>query len=210
MMEASLTILMPDNWVRDVGKKYPAPIKFIECMPFGESGGRGLIEIYGDSLTANAIIEEIRSHPDVFKVEISNFGDGRISGSIITNKCIACKTLTGSDCFLTSAKSIGDGKVLWRIITGGEGSLASLVSDLKSSGCQVEINSITEIGNEKTITKRQEIIIRLALESGYYECPKRTTLKDLAKIIGISHSTLGEILQRGEKAIIGGYFRNKK
>jgi hypothetical protein len=43
MMEVILKIRMPDNWVKDVGKKYPTPIKFLECMPYGESGGRGLI-----------------------------------------------------------------------------------------------------------------------------------------------------------------------
>ncbi len=210
MMEATLNVLMPDNWVKDIGKKYPTPIKFIECMPYGSEGGRGLIEIDDEPGLAAAIIEEIKSHPDVCRVEVSKFGEGKLSGSIITNKCVACRALTGSECFLTAATSTGDGRVRWRVVTGGEGSLASLVTNLKRLGCDVQVESVTTIGEKTAITKRQETIIRTALEKGYYDCPKRTTLKHLAKLFNISHSTLGEILQRGEKAVIEEYFRTKK
>ncbi|MFP4197913.1 MAG: helix-turn-helix domain-containing protein [Methanomassiliicoccales archaeon] len=210
MIEASLTIQMPDNWVKDIGNKYPAPIKFIECMPFGDEGGRGLVEIEGDPLMADEIINEIRSHPDVCKVDISKFGDGKISGSIMTDRCVACKALTGSECFLTNAHSVGGGKVEWKVTTGANGSLATLIERLKGSGCGVEINSITKVNGENVVTKRQEQIIRLALERGYYDYPRRTTIRELAKSFNISPSTLGEILQRGERNIIESFITGKR
>jgi len=205
-MEASLTIRIPDNWVKDVGERFPTPIKFVDCMPYGEGGGRGLIEIEDDPDVAKAVIEEIRSHPSVCSVDISHFGDGKISGAVVTNKCVACKALTGSECFLTSARSAGEGKVEWRIITGGEGSLADLVRSLKSAGCEVQVNRVNRVGDHDVVTRRQEEIVRAALASGYYDRPRRTTIRQLAKEVGISSSTLGEILQRAEGNIIKSFF----
>jgi len=40
------------------------------------------------------------------------------------------------------------------------------------------------------------------LGEGYYNHPKNTSIKDLAKLFNISPSTLTDILQRGEKKII--------
>ena len=42
MMEVVLKIRMPDNWVKDIGKKFLTPIKFLECMPTEILGGVGL------------------------------------------------------------------------------------------------------------------------------------------------------------------------
>ena len=127
-------------------------------------------------------------------------------GSIVTNKCVACKAVTGSDCFLTSASSLGDGRVEWKLITGGEGSLADLVDKLKASGCEVELRSTTHLTKKTLLTSRQEEIAKAAFEKGYYDFPKKITIKKLANIFNISPSTLNEILQRGEKKVMRWYF----
>jgi predicted DNA binding protein len=206
MMEVVLKIRMPDNWIKDVSRKYPRPIKFIECMPYGDSGGRGLIEIDSKEEKVEDIIDEIKNHPDVCRIDISPLKDGGVLGSIITNKCVACKALTGSDCFLSSALSLGDGRVEWKLITGGEGSLADLVDQLKAYGCEVELKSTTPLSKKVMLTNRQEEIVKAAFEKGYYDYPKKITMKELARIFYISPSTLSEILQRGEKKVMRWYF----
>ena len=59
------------------------------------------------------------------------------------------------------------------------------------------------------LTKRQEEIIRAAFEKGYYDHPKKVTIKELAKLFDISPSTLAEILQRGERKIIWEHFKEE-
>jgi len=202
MREVILGITMPDNWVKDMGKKYPAPIKFKECMPYGESGGRCLIEIDSSQEMSDDIIAEIKKHPDVCRIDISPLKNGGILGSIITNKCAACRALTGSDCFLTSASSLNDGSVEWKLITGSEGSLSHLIEKLEENGCKVELKTTSHLTKNHFLTDRQEKIIHTAFEKGYYDYPKKITIRELADIFGISPSTLGEIIQRGEKKII--------
>jgi len=207
MREAILKITMPDNWVKDVCKNYPVPIKFIECMPYGKSGGRGLIEIKGE--IADEIMAEIERHPDVCKVDISHLKNGVLLGSVITERCSACRALTGSDCFLTSASSLEGGSVKWKLITGAEGSLSDLIENLEKNGCGVELKSAIHFSKKSLLTRRQEEIIKVAFEKGYYDYPKKITINELAKMFDISPSTLGEIVQRGEKKIISEHFRRK-
>ena len=209
MREVVIKITMPDNWVEDITKKYSTPIKFKQCKPYGESGGRGLIEI-GDTCTVtDTIIEEIKQHPNVCTVNISQLKEGGVLGSVITNKCAACKALTGSDCFLISASSHTDGGVEWRLITGGDNSLSTLIKNLEKNGCKVELLNTKRLTKTNILTNRQEIIIQTAFEKGYYDYPKKITIKELAQLFGISSSTLDEILRRGEKNIISEHFHNK-
>jgi len=209
MMDVLLKIKMPDNWVRDVSKKFPLPIKFIDCMPYGEEGGRGLIEINSADTEVNKVIEEINNHPDVCHIDVTHLKDGRVLGSVVTEKCVACRVLTGSDCFLTSAKSIGDGRVEWHLITGREGSLADLIQKLENSGCKIELKSTKHLSKKLMLTTRQEEIVQAAFEMGYYDHPKKVTIKDVARRFGISTSTSAEILQRGERKIIFEYLSEK-
>ncbi len=208
-MEVVLRMKMPDSWVSDVSKKFPLPIRFIDCMPHGEEGGRGLIEIDSTNTEVNAIIEEIKKHPDVCNIDITHFKDGSILGSVVTEKCVACRMLTGSDCFLTSAISVGDGRVEWKLITGGDGSLADLIKKLEKFECEVEIIRTKNLSKKLILTKRQEEIVLAAFQMGYYDHPKKVTIKDVADRFNISTSTLAEILQRGERKIIMEHFHDR-
>ena len=91
MMEVILKIKIPESWVENIANKYDAPIKFLECMPFGDSGGRGLIEINATDKEINKIIDDIKRNKNICKIDISPSPDGGVLGSIVTKKCVACQ-----------------------------------------------------------------------------------------------------------------------
>jgi len=206
MMEVTLKIKIPNNWIEAITSKYNTPIKFIDCMPFGDSGGRGLIAIKATDKEIGNIIEDLERHENICKVDISPSPDGGILGSVLTSKCVACQALTNSKCFLTSAVSKDDGHVEWKLITGEKDSLLDLIDKLERSGCDVELQKCTYLRKRTQLTSRQEEIIRIAFEKGYYDVPKKITIDMLAKMFKVSASTLAEILQRGERKIMTQYF----
>lgn len=122
-----------------------------------------------------------------------------------TSKCVACQLLTGSDCFLVKATSSSGGWVEWDLVSSTDEALASLIKSLEDTGCSVRILKKTKLDKDSLLTKRQEEVVRIAFELGYYEHPRKMTLRDLAKVFGISPSTLSEIMQRGERKIIRQY-----
>ncbi|MFH5797770.1 helix-turn-helix domain-containing protein [Haladaptatus sp. CMAA 1911] len=52
------------------------------------------------------------------------------------------------------------------------------------------------------LTKRQERILSLAVERGYYDVPRRTTQKEIADELDVSESTVSEHFQKIEAAIL--------
>lgn len=86
--------------------------------------------------------------------------------------------------------------------------MAILIERLKAYGCDVELKSTTHLTKKTMLTTRQEEIVRVAFEKGYYDFPKKINIKKLARIFDVSPSTLNEILQRGEKKIMRWYFSN--
>lgn len=97
---------MSDSWMAEIGTKFDRPVKFLDCMPFDGSGGKGLIEIDCAEEDMKELVEIIRNHPNVNKLDISPSPDGGVIGSVVChNKCAACKSLMGSNCFLISASS---------------------------------------------------------------------------------------------------------
>ena len=202
MMEVVLTIRIPDGWLSDIGPRIDQPVRFLQAVPDGDQGGRGLVEIRGDDQEVRSTVEAIRAHPAVCHVNFVPLPDGGILGEVVTSKCAACRALTGVDCFLLSAISRPDGRVDWRLITGGEGSLKELVDRLVAEGCEVEVRRSRKPGLSRSLTDRQEEVLRLALEAGYYDQPKRVTIKELARRLGVAPSTFQEVLQRAERKVM--------
>jgi predicted DNA binding protein len=202
MKEVVLKLKVPDNWVKDITQRHPVPIKFLECKPFGEAGGRSLIEIDGDDQEVDEMVEEMRAHPDICKIDLFPCKDGRVLGTVTTSKCVACQLLTGSDCFLVNATSRSEGWVEWDLVSSTDEALSSLIRNLEETGCSVRILKKAKLDKNSLLTKRQEEIVRIAFELGYYDHPRKKTIRELSKVFGISASTLSEIMQRGERKII--------
>ena len=71
-----------------------------------------------------------------------------------------------------------------------------------------EIRKKRELKNRKELTLRQEEILKMAFELGYFDFPKKIKLDRLSGRLGIAPSTLAEILHRAEKHIMMKHFRN--
>ncbi len=208
MRKVFLRLTIPDDWVKEISEKYTVSIKYIECVPIEDQGWRGVFEIKGREGELEKIVKDIENHPSVNIVRMNEIKKGVVFITVCSKKCDTYRILADSDCHLISGKSIGDGSVELKLITHNEGSLALLVRNLEKNGIAVELMNSNKLDKNALLTQRQPNIIQQAFENGYYDYPKKTTIKELSKLFDISPSTLGEILQRGEKKVIYEYFRN--
>ncbi|HDY74372.1 MAG TPA: bacterio-opsin activator, partial [Euryarchaeota archaeon] len=88
--------------------------------------------------------------------------------------------------------------------------IKALIARMKDNGMDATLQSIRDISSKEELTKRQEDILKIALEKGYFDYPKRTSIRELAKLFGISISTLSEILRSGQKKVMASYFGEKR
>ncbi|MDD1772196.1 MAG: helix-turn-helix domain-containing protein [Methanomassiliicoccales archaeon] len=210
MIEALLELDIPDSWISDVSTNFDVSVRILDCVPFGERGARSFVELEcDDPVIRESISKAIEHHPDVSKWQPSITEDGRLRGIVLLTKCRACKAIESSDCYLRSARTKTTGKVEWQVVASNEDGLRDLFKGLEEGGCSIKLISKKQLDDTSFVTRKQETAIRAALDNGYFDYPRGTSLHDLAKSFGVSSSTMGEILQRGERNMIREYFRTK-
>lgn len=59
----------------------------------------------------------------------------------------------------------------------------------------------------RMVTSRQEEVLEAAVDLGYYNEPRRATLEDVAEVVGIAPTTVGEHLRKVEERVFGDIVR---
>lgn len=208
MIEAVVSLAMPDKWIKESLLEYPSIVKVISSKPLDKKGVRDLVEIEVErEEDLGKVMESIRTSPNLSDVDITPIERGRALAVFTTTKCIVCRLLANTDCFLISSTSTKDGRMLWTLLSSEKPPLQDLMAKLEKHGAEPKLVSLTEIGDKDALTARQEQITRMAFERGYYDFPRSIGLRQLAKIFGVSTSTLSEILRKGQRRIMARYFK---
>jgi predicted DNA binding protein len=206
MIEAVLSIRIPELWVTEISEKYSIDIS---CEVGGTSGktGWGLATIKGDDKILDSIIKEIKLHPSVGSVKIKTRSEGVASFLVDVVKCKACEILLRSKSFLVFPVEIHKGRMKWIIITDNNPTIGKISRKLEEMNCEIMIERITPLKKQDLLTERQSQIIRKAFEVGYFNYPRRMDTLNLAKDLGISISTLSEVIRAAQRRIIAEYIR---
>ncbi|HEY4672753.1 MAG TPA: helix-turn-helix domain-containing protein [Nitrososphaerales archaeon] len=209
MKEVTLLVKPPHTWVKKIVGKYPATVRLLDCRVVEGTGGvHELFEVSIDAEHIKSLLNDLRKDPYVYQVDAIETKKGLVMGSLKTRKCTACRSFATSECFLVSAKSTREGLVEWKVLSSG-GGLKKLLDNLEKGGVEAEIRSMIDLKDENALTERQEEILQIALEKGYFDYPKKMDIAELAKLLGISKPTLSEILRRGQKKILAEHFRGR-
>jgi len=99
--------------------------------------------------------------------------------------------------------------LVWVLVLEGYPEFRRVLREFVENKIDVKVIKVVKVRSKSIVTARQEQILRVALEAGYYDYPRKVTLKKLAEKLNISLSTLDEILRRAEKNIIESYLRDK-
>ncbi len=210
MMEAVLSLRIPQNWMSEIPQKHPVTIRVIDRVPYSEKGVKDLVEIAGPEDVMGEVLEDIRKNPLVSSVDTTVTERGKVIGAITTARCEICRILTDSDVFLISAESKGGGKVDWTIVLSDKSVLKDIFDHLKSKGVESDLVKLTKIDDKESLTERQDKITHVAFERGYFDYPKRISLRELARMFDVSPSTLSEILRKGQRKIVLDYFKKQR
>ena len=209
MLEAVVSITPPHSWIKRVVEAFPAVIRVLDCKSLPD--GRGVQELFEVTSTpelSEKIVDYLRQDDYVYDVDVVKPERGRVVGSLKTHKCTACRTFAGANCFLISATSKPDGRFEWTVL-GSDTMVKSLMKELESEHVAGEVVKISQLKDERELTARQENILQIALEKGYFEFPKKITLRKLAKVLDVSPATLTEILRRGQKRVLQEHFKGR-
>ncbi len=78
---------------------------------------------------------------------------------------------------------------------------------LEQVDCDVRLERVTPLSEKGVLTDRQEEIIQVAFASGYFDFPRRIGSQKLATKLGISLSTLSEVMRAAQRRIFSEYLK---
>ncbi len=206
LIEAVLNIRIPELWITPLTEKYDAEVS---CQIGGHSTktGWGIVTIRGANGAIDKMVEEIREHPSVGKVKVTDRQPGMVSLLVDVVRCRACRVLITSKAFMVYPVDIKKGRMKWLLITDTNKTVGKLLEALEQVDCDVKLERVTPLGDKGVLTDRQEEIIQAAFSSGYFDFPRRTGSPKLAKQLGISISTLSEVMRAAQRRIFAEYLK---
>ncbi|NOQ54311.1 MAG: hypothetical protein GQ558_06880 [Thermoplasmata archaeon] len=211
MMEALLSLAMPCSWIYNLAKEHQVRVLLIDTVQADEGITKDLVEINLREEDADAVIEFIKDFEHVVNVEITERHKGRLLAIVEVRDCPGCISLATSDVFLLSAHTTEDKRIEWKVAFSNREELDKLIWDMQSTGSDVELVRVSNaIDDGLRLTDRQLKIVEVAFKRGYYDYPKRISIRELARIFGVSTATVSEILRRGQRKIIKEHFEGKK
>jgi len=210
MIEAVISLKIPTNWMSEIPEKHPVTIKVLDRIPYAERGVKDLVEIAGPQDIMDEVLKDIKKNPTVSGIDTTVTERGKIVGAVTTARCDICRVLTDSDCFLISAETKTGGKVEWTLVLSDKDVLKGIFDHLKLKSVDAELVKLTKIDDKESLTERQDKITHVAFERGYFDYPKRISLRELARMFDVSPSTLSEILRKGQRKIVLDYFRKQR
>ncbi len=205
MLEVRLSVDDPENWIKSVTGDL-ARVKIMDVKAPKPGLTQNFVELASERMTPEELLSHLRRSNGVVRSDLSRVDKNRLVGTVTTHDCPVCSTFAGLDCFLVSASTKGDGKMEWNVFISADSGLKALCRRLDKNKVDYSILEVTHHIHKRQLTSRQEDLLRIAYDLGYFEFPKRINLESLSTRLGVSIGTLSEILRRGEKHILSKYF----
>lgn len=207
MLEAVLQCPQPHSWIEIAVNRYSATVEILDSKMLPKDQVQHLFDIQVKPELSGGLLESLNQDEDLIGIETMKSKSGHIYGSATSLRCTVCKDLARSKCFLASVDVTKEG-ARWTVI-GNNDSFRELLATLEKDGIPFQVKLKRNLEDNELLTARQEQILSVAFERGYFDFPKKVGLEELASLAEVKTSTLAEILRRGQKKILGEYLARR-
>jgi predicted DNA binding protein len=177
-------------------------LEVIQCTCLANDGGCSMIRIT-DPDNAMAEITDRMSYSGIQgECMIDRISRHQLIAMVMNNNCRISRILSESGCLITSATMEDEDNICWTVVSPDAEHVRNLVNTLESIGVPVRRKSTMNASPTTLLSDKQEEAVRIAIEHGYYEVPRKINMDGLCKIMGCSKSTLDVTLRNAEKKIM--------
>lgn len=145
-----------------------------------------------------AAVDRLRAQPGAREVSILESSPRRARVRLKVPTCPLAQAALSSGALPRFPVEARSGADLWPLV-GEPTQNAAFVAEMRRRGVGVEVLASREHRSRWAMTRRQRDLLEVAIAQGYYEVPRRVTLTELARRLGVAKSTLSEALARGER-----------
>ncbi|PWV37648.1 MAG: hypothetical protein DJ555_01150 [Desulfurococcaceae archaeon] len=122
-----------------------------------------------------------------------------------SRSCSACSLLSREDCVVIEGIPVSSTEISYRLLVPGLGALRDIIRSLADAGLQPVVVRRAEHTEPGELTPRQLEVLLFAYKKGYFDTPRKTSLAEMARIMGIRTTSLRDIVRRALKKIVRKY-----
>jgi predicted DNA binding protein len=156
-----------------------------------------------DPKDTKAVTRVLSHHSDILDISMSRLKTGML-GVVKTRNCPASSVMEGLRCIVTQHEVNANGSSRLTVMAADSQTLKNVIGRMEKMGYDVKV-LMTTSRVKSALTPKQKRILQLAFEYGYFDYPRHLRQRELAKVCGLSSSSLSEILRRAEKAALKSY-----
>ena len=206
MLESIIAVTVPHDWKHELIELYGARIDIVECLGVGGRGCRNFVEITMPEAHIKEAVNGLRRHPSVVDVDLDQVEPCRLKGTVTTKRCISCRDTLGGRAFVVGASIGADGRLVQHLLVEDHGAVRRVIASLEGRGHPTELLRLGTVASERVLTPHQEDVLSIAYSHGYFDVPKGISQHDLARMFGVSISTISEALRKGQHKLMERFF----
>lgn len=196
----------PNDWISDIAKQYNTIVKIIASIPKEKDLLVEMVELSSPNDNVEDVIAYLSKRKEVEDTDLIALNKGRAYGRVQSRASKLRKRIAEMDAFIDAAKSDRNGSMTYIILTCSQPVVNAFMKDLSKSG---KVESINKLEGH-VITAKDESVLSLASRAGFYEYPKRSSIRDLARMLNMPNLDITESLRTAQKKIIECYLLGVK
>jgi predicted DNA binding protein len=195
-----------DCWHYVLSKKLAATIvvKYTYLLPNNQ--------LYGYQTIISSRIGELeaflKSIPQVKKYAVLSKSADRAEVITWAEQGSIVDSIIKKNCVFIGPTIVKDGVENWHIMAPTREELQEVVASLEQCADIAYIRNADGAGSEVGLTERQIKTLKTAVDMGYFDTPRRASIKDVAKKLAVSPSTAVEHLRKAQKKVLENYARS--
>ncbi len=207
IVQIKLSIEIPQGkWLTTFNKKYPElNFHILSNFLIGENLGITSFQIRGSSV--KHFISDFKEKSAEKTTQILYEGEDLVILNVKEVDPWIFNTLVKTELLISYPVLVKEGKIRMEAITK-RSIVDSFLIQLKKKGIKAEIERIGYYYKSTLLTQRQNEIVNLAYQYGFFNIPRSISLSEFAKDLNISKSALSEILRRIFKKLANSYLNS--
>ncbi|MBX8645999.1 MAG: helix-turn-helix domain-containing protein [Thermoplasmata archaeon] len=120
--------------------------------------------------------------------------------------CSACRFLSTSNVPILSSRTIDNRHLAFRILVQSKKSLELLIAQMAKAGLNPRVIDM-KAERPQSLTDREKEVLLFVFNHGYFESSRESSLTELAEKLGVSTSSLSDVMRRALRKTVEDYLR---
>jgi len=198
------------HWIRELSQRWRLRVRLDLCRPMASRSSdlMQVVELIGDPGDLDAAERFLRRRKDIRTLTILPLSPSRRFVRAVSPMPESCRPIfeVGAICakcqFSSAARTSDQNR--WTLVVPRTTDTLRIVARGRP-GREGTIRSFLRMRRfvpARTLTPRQTTALETAYRLGFYAFPRRTNLREISRILGVSRATTAELLRRAESKIL--------